>query len=119
VPGGTHWGGGISIHAEDQARVGLLALNRGAWGGRQLVPASWFDLSTQPCALNPHYGFLWWLNSDGRRFASAPRDAFFASGAGGNLTWVDPSSGIVAVLRWTDPAAMDGIIGRVRAALAG
>jgi hypothetical protein len=30
---------------------------------------------------------------------------------------VDPSSGIVAVLRWTDPKAMDGFIGRVRAAL--
>jgi hypothetical protein len=24
VPGGTHWGGGISIHAEDQARIGLF-----------------------------------------------------------------------------------------------
>ena len=74
---------------------------------------------SQPCALNPHYGFLWWLNTDGTRFPSAARDAFFASGAGGNLTWVDPSSGIVAVLRWTDPAAMDGFIGRVRAALKG
>ena len=74
-------------------------------------------LSTTPCALNPHYGFLWWLNTDGKKYPSAARDAFFASGAGGNLTWVDPSSGIVAVLRWTDPAAMDGFIGRVRAAL--
>jgi CubicO group peptidase (beta-lactamase class C family) len=117
VPGGTHWGGGVAIHAEDQARVGLLALNRGAWGARQLVPASWFDLSVQPCPLNAQYGFLWWLNADGTRFPSAARDAFFASGAGGNLTWVDPSSGIVAVLRWTDPAAMDGFIARVRAAL--
>jgi CubicO group peptidase (beta-lactamase class C family) len=119
VPGGSHWGGGVAIHAEDQARVGLLALNRGAWGQRRLIPESWFDLSTQPCPLNPHYGFLWWLNSDGARFPSAARDAFFASGAGGNLTWVDPSSGIVAVLRWTDPAAMDGFIGRARAAIAG
>ena len=119
VPGGTHWGGGISIHAEDQARVGLLALARGAWAGTRLVPEEWFALSTQPCPLNAQYGFLWWLNADGTRFPSAARDAFFASGAGGNLTWVDPSSGIVAVLRWTDPAAMDGFVGRVRAALKG
>lgn len=117
VPGGTHWGGGISIHAEDQARIGLLALNRGNWAGEQIVPAEWFAQSTTPCALNPHYGFLWWLNTDGGRYPSAARDAFFATGAGGNLTWVDPGSGIVAQLRWTDPAAMDGFIGRVRAAL--
>lgn len=117
VPGGTHWGGGVAIHAEDQARIGLMALARGAWAGREVVPAGWIAQSVAPCALNPHYGFLWWLNTDGARFPSAARDAFFASGAGGNLTWVDPSSGIVAVLRWTDPAAMDGFIARVRAAL--
>ena len=40
-----------------------------------------------------------------------------SSGAGGNLTWVDPATGIVAVLRWTDPKAQDGFVGRVRAAL--
>ena len=117
VPGGTHWGGGVAIHAEDQARIGLLALNRGRWAGSEILPAQWFDWSTEACALNPSYGFLWWLNTSGERFPSAARDAFFASGAGGNLTWVDPASGIVAVLRWTDPKAMDGFVGRVRAAL--
>ena len=119
VPGGTHWGGGIAIHAEDQARVGLLALNRGLWAGQRILPESWFDLSTTPCALNPHYGFLWWLNSDGARYPAAGRDAFFASGAGGNLTWVEPSKGIVCVLRWTNPAAMGGIIERVLGAVEG
>lgn len=119
VPGGTHWGGGIAIHAEDQARVGLLALNRGAWNGRQIIPASWLELSTTPCPLNPHYGFLWWLNSDGQKYPSAPRECFWASGAGGNQTWVDPGSGIVTTTRWTDPAAMDGFLGRLRAAITG
>lgn len=117
VPGGTHWGGGVAIHAEDQARIGLLALNRGRWAGSEILPEQWFDWSTQACALNPSYGFLWWLNTSGERFPSATRDAFFASGAGGNLTWVDPATGIVAVLRWTDPKAQDGFVGRVRAAL--
>lgn len=28
VPGGTHWGGGVSIHAEDQACIGLLFSER-------------------------------------------------------------------------------------------
>ena len=119
VPGGTHWGGGVTISAEDQARIGLLALQHGRWGAAEVLPANWVALSTQPCALNPSYGFLWWLNTTGARYPSAARDAFFASGAGGNLTWVDPATGIVAVLRWTNPAAMDGFIARVRAALQG
>ena len=52
VSGGSHWGGGIAIHAEDQARIGLLMLRRGVWEGRQLLPESWIDESLKPCALN-------------------------------------------------------------------
>ena len=32
---------------------------------------------------------------------------FFASGAGGNLTWIDPDHDLVAVMRWLDPTATD------------
>ena len=34
----------------------------------------------------------------------AARTASSPSGAGGNLTWIDPEHDIVAVLRWIDPA---------------
>lgn len=107
VPGGTHWGGGVLIHAEDQARIGLLMLRRGEWGGRRVLPESWIEESLRPCALNPNYGLLWWLNTGHGRYKSAPGDSFFASGAGGNLTWVAPNRELVAVLRWTDPTAVD------------
>jgi CubicO group peptidase (beta-lactamase class C family) len=116
VPGGTHWGGGMRIHAEDQARVGLLMLNRGAWAGRQVVPESWVKLSTTPCALNPSYGFLWWLNGAGR-WPGAPADSVFAMGAGGNVTWIWPSAGVVAVMRWIDPAAVAEACTRIAASL--
>ena len=33
VSGGSHRGGGVAIHAEDQARIGLLMLHRGVWEG--------------------------------------------------------------------------------------
>jgi hypothetical protein len=36
--------------------------------------------------------------------------SYYARGAGGNLTWIDPESDIVGVLRWTAPAAMDGFM---------
>jgi CubicO group peptidase (beta-lactamase class C family) len=117
VPGGGHWGGGVFIHAEDQARIGLLMQRRGAWRGRRLLAERWLDLSTMPCALNPQYGFFWWLNRDRTLFPSASRDSFFAIGAGGNVTWIDPASGIVAVMRWIDRAAVDGFIKRVMAGL--
>ncbi len=117
VPGGSHWGGGVFIHAEDQARLGLLALHRGQWDGRQLLPESWFAQSLTPCALNASYGFLWWLNTLRARTPAAPESSFFASGAGGNITWIDPEHDLVAVLRWIDPASLGGFVARVLAAL--
>ncbi|MCK8782878.1 beta-lactamase family protein [Roseomonas sp. NAR14] len=119
VSGGSHWGGGVFIGAEDQARIGLLMLRRGAWEGRQVIPAGWVAQSVTPCALNPEYGFLWWLNTGRTRWPSAPEASFCAVGAGGNLTWIDPSRDLVAVLRWTDPAAMDGFMAAIGAAFRG
>jgi CubicO group peptidase (beta-lactamase class C family) len=110
VPGGTHWGGGVLIHAEDQARIGLLMLRRGEWNGRRILPESWIEESLRPCQLSPSYGLLWWLNTDNLQYKSAPRDSFFARGAGGNVTWVAPSHDIVAVTRWIDRDAVDTFI---------
>jgi CubicO group peptidase (beta-lactamase class C family) len=110
VSGGTHWGGGVLIHAEDQARIGLLMLHRGEWNGRRILPAAWIAESLTPCALNASYGLLWWLNTHHGRYKSAPENSFFASGAGGNLTWVAPDQQLVAVMRWIDPTAIDTFI---------
>jgi CubicO group peptidase (beta-lactamase class C family) len=110
VSGGTHWGGGLLIHAEDQARLGLLMLRRGEWGGKQVLPEHWVAESLRPCALKPTYGLLWWLNQDHGRYRSAPTSSFFASGAGGNITWIDPDNDLVAVMRWLDPTAVDTFI---------
>jgi CubicO group peptidase (beta-lactamase class C family) len=49
--------------------------------------------------------------------SSASPQSFFAIGAGGNGTWIDPESGIVAVLRWLDPVATNEFIGLVISAL--
>ena len=117
VSGGSHWGGGVAIHAEDQALVGLLMLQRGMWQGRRLLPESWIAESLKPCALNPNYGLLWWLNTDRARYRNATEGSFFASGAGGNITWIDPSIDLVAVMRWMDPAAVNGFIALTMRAL--
>ena len=119
VSGGGHWGGGVFIHAEDQARIGLLMLRRGRWGERRLLPESWIARSTEPCAIKPDYGLLWWLNTGAARYQAASPESFFAVGAGGNVTWIDPATGIVAVSRWLDPAAQGGFVARVMGALRG
>ena len=118
VSGGTHWGGGMLIHAEDQARIGLLMHQRGAWNGKRILPESWIAESLRPCPLNPNYGLLWWLNTGHGRYKSAPESSFFASGAGGNLTWIDPEHDLVAVMRWLDPAAADTFLRLIIQAMA-
>src|SRR5262249_42407636 len=90
ISGGSHWGGGVLIHAEDQARLGLLMLRRGEWNGRRILPEAWVTESLRPCPLKPTYGLLWWLNTQHGRYPSASAHSFFASGAGGNVTWIDP-----------------------------
>ncbi len=115
VSGGGHWGGGVFIHAEDQARIGQLMLDGGAWDGRQVLPASWVAESRRPCPIRSDYGLLWWLNAGTRPTASP--ESYFAIGAGGNVTWIDPRNGLVGVLRWVDMAALDEWIARVTAAL--
>lgn len=110
VSGGSHWGGGVFIHARDQARIGLMLLRGGVWNSRRILSEEWISRMRVPCSLYPQYGYLWWLNTGRGLFPSASEASYFASGAGGNLTWIDPDNDLVAVLRWIDPAARDGFI---------
>jgi len=118
VPGGTHWGAGVSISAHDQARIGQLLLDGGARDGRQLVPKGWIEHMTRPCEIAPFYGRLLWLNRSGLAFPGASKRAAFMIGAGGHYVGVDPELDAVIVLRWLDPACAPVAIARIAAALA-
>jgi CubicO group peptidase (beta-lactamase class C family) len=119
VPGGTHWGAGVSISARDQARLGQLLLDDGVYKGRTLIPASWVQRMREPSAVAPFYGWLLWLNRDGRAFPGASAQSYCMVGAGGHLVWIEPAHAAVVVVRWLDPAHTPGFIGRVRDGLAG
>lgn len=116
VSGGGHWGGGIIMSAEDQARIGLLVAADGEWRGQRILDAAWLAQCRAPCALNPHYGFLFWLNTARGKWPAASERAFCFSGAGGNTTWMEPEAGIVAVARWLDPAQLNAFMQMARAA---
>jgi CubicO group peptidase (beta-lactamase class C family) len=117
VPGGSHWGAGVSISAHDQARIGQLLLDGGAGGGRQLVPREWILRMTAPCAIAPFYGRLLWLNRNGRAFPGLSERAAFMVGAGGHYVGIDAELDAVIVLRWLDPAHAPAAIEKIAAAL--
>jgi len=64
----------LRVSARDLARIGLLVLHGGRWGTRTLLADTEYRhamLRTSQ-ALNPAYGYLWWLNG---------QDSFLVSGA--------------------------------------
>ncbi|NCT93933.1 MAG: serine hydrolase [Chitinophagaceae bacterium] len=111
VSGGGHWGGGMFIHAYDMARFGLLTLHRGKWNGQTLLSEQWVQQSLTPTAVKTDYGYMnWFLNTDRKFLPSAPASAFVHVGNGNNLIYVDPEHELVAVIRWIDSKAQDGVI---------
>jgi CubicO group peptidase (beta-lactamase class C family) len=104
-PGGGHWGGGMFISARDLARMGLLGLNNGKWGQRQILSAGWIRLSKTPTGPNPGYGYMNWFLNTGRKLAPAAReDSVMFIGNGDNIVFIDYEHDMVAVVRWIDDA---------------
>ena len=118
VPGGSHWGAGVSISARDQALVGQLMLDGGLHEGRQLLPRDWIERMQQPCPIAPFYGRLTWLNRNGSMFPDASHASWFMVGAGGHYVWIDPAHEAVVVVRWLHSAHAAGFVSRVSKALA-
>ncbi len=118
VSGGGHWGGGMFISAYDMARFGLLTLHRGNWAGQQLLSEQWVKQALTPTQVQPTYGYMnWFLNTDRKLAPSAPATAFIHIGNGTNMIYVDPEHELVAVVRWIDNKAMDGVINKILAAV--
>jgi CubicO group peptidase (beta-lactamase class C family) len=117
VPGGTHWGAGVSIGARDQARLAQLLLDEGQAGGRPLLGAEWVQRMRMPCDTAPFYGYLVWLNPERRIFTVMSADAYAMAGAGGHLVLIEPPARAVVVARWLDPAATGDWLELVRQAL--
>lgn len=118
VPGGTHWGGGLSISALDQALLGQMLLDEGlARDGRRVLSAHWIRQMRTPSPLAPWYGYLVWLNGERKVFPSVPASSYFAVGAGSSFTWIEPERRMVVVVRWIDAAHADAFFGQVLAAV--
>lgn len=100
VSGGTRWGGGVWINAQDMARFGYLWLRGGKWEERQIVPVAFVKAALSPSEHGPDYGYLWWLNTQGKTYPGLPTTAYGARGAGSNTITVLPEQDLVVVWRW-------------------
>lgn len=89
----------LSTH--DLALFGQLYLNRGAWRGRQLVPAEWIDQSTQPVSIiNERYGLAYGMLWDVLvPDAGESRPSFYHTGLGVHMLGVYPRHKLVLVHR--------------------
>jgi CubicO group peptidase (beta-lactamase class C family) len=88
------------------ARIGQLLLQKGRWGGVELVAPEWVQTATSYAGTplpdrsqgssHPAPGICWWSNSLGA-WPALPRDAFAGAGAGGQVLLVVPSLDLVVV----------------------
>ena len=119
--------GALKISAREAARFGLLMLNRGRWGDRQLLSDRWVDDATRvqvPANIPPgfpsratsgpgEYGFNWWINGvkpDGaRKFPEAPPRTFCALGHNNNACFVIPEWDMVIVRLGLDGSVGDNV----------
>jgi len=105
VSGGGHFGGGLFISAQDQARFGLLFLRKGKWKNLQLISEKWVNAVHQSSKPNKDYGYMWWINATGNWKEVSP-SLYFAEGFGGNFIVVDNEHDLVVVARWMDTTRM-------------
>jgi CubicO group peptidase (beta-lactamase class C family) len=100
----------VWLSTRDMARVGLLALRRGRWGGGQVIAPEWMEhitsLATPHRETNPMfadsppsvgrwgYGILWWV-WDAESADDPLRGAFTAWGVGGQYITVIPQLDLV------------------------
>ena len=102
--------------ARDWARFGLLFLNGGAIGGRQLLSPGYVEFATSPIDQAPKgmYGGQFWLNAGDpaeptkRELPDVPRSVFMASGFNDEHIVVAPSHDAVIVRAgWTNGGRFD------------
>jgi CubicO group peptidase (beta-lactamase class C family) len=98
----TIGGYGLALTPGEMAKLGYLFLNQGQWDGETIVPASWVSTSTTSHANQgdkKEYGYLWWIDPQGRWYA--------ALGRAGQHIFVYPAENLVVVFTSALPLTND------------
>lgn len=88
----------LYLTPREMAKFGLLYLNNGKWGNKQIVPAGWVKASFEKHSVvqNVDYGYLWWL-----KYLDAAGVRYYekaAQGNGGQRISVFPRENLVVVI---------------------
>jgi len=98
--------------ARAMARFGLLIQANGTWNGTSVLgDMDYLDAMRTPSqAINPSYGYLWWLNGqesyilpglqlsfNGSLIETAPDDMYAALGKNDQKIYITPSQGLVVI----------------------
>lgn len=98
----------FKLTARDALRFGRLVTDRGAWNGRQIIPADWITQSLSEHAATDRgdlgYGYLWWTLPKARFGAGAG----FAAGFGGQFIAVVPAQRLAVVQTARRPSSRAG-----------
>ncbi|MBR1151619.1 serine hydrolase [Bradyrhizobium sp. JYMT SZCCT0428] len=93
---------GLRIRPRDAAKLGQLVLNRGTWGGKQIISSEWIEQSVRPRfqAIGYFgglffYGQQWWM---GRSIAQEKEVKWIAAmGLGGQRIFIAPDRDLVVM----------------------
>ncbi len=90
---------GLRLTPRDMAKIGMLYLNEGRWGEKQIIPAEWVEVSLKPHIETPFasgYGYQWWM----MRFESENESMWVPSarGLGGQRIFVLRPLNMVVVI---------------------
>jgi CubicO group peptidase (beta-lactamase class C family) len=94
---------GLRLRPRDAAKIGQLVLNKGAWGGKQIISTKWIEQSVAPRfqAIGYfgglfYYGQQWWMG----RTLSGDKDVKWiaAQGLGGQRIFIVPELDLVMAM---------------------
>jgi CubicO group peptidase (beta-lactamase class C family) len=85
---------GINTTAREHARFLYLALHKGMWSGKQVVPENYYSFAWKGTSVKRDYGGLWWVQP---HHAGAPDDLVQTAGFRQNQGYVIPSLDLVIV----------------------
>ena len=65
-----------------------------------MLPPAFVKEALTPSAHGPDYGYLWWLNTQGKNYPGCRPTVYGARGAGSNTILLSPDHDLVIVWRW-------------------